>query len=110
MLRRVSFSVLAVVESAETLPELKSGGFGEVEKQIGQHIAALIPDGATLQMGIGTIPDAVLASLTGKRNLGVHTEMISDGVIQAMEAGIFTGARPLRRKPKGTISKASPLL
>ncbi len=85
--------VHAVVESDEPLPELESGGFGEVEKQIGQHIAAVIPDGATLQMGIGTIPDAVLASLTGKRDLGVHTEMISDGVMQAMEAGIFTGAR-----------------
>src|SRR5712692_2193124 len=72
---------------------VESGGFGEVEKQIGQHIAAVIPDGATLQMGIGTIPDAVLASLTGKRDLGVHTEMISDGVMQAMEAGIFTGVR-----------------
>jgi len=54
---------------------------------------ASVPDGATLQMGIGTIPDAVLASLTGKRDLGVHTEMISDGLMQAMEAGIFTGAR-----------------
>jgi 4-hydroxybutyrate CoA-transferase len=85
--------VHAVVESDEPLPELESGGFGEVEQQIGQYIAALIPDGATLQMGIGTIPDAVLASLTGKRDLGVHTEMISDGVMQAMEAGVFTGAR-----------------
>jgi 4-hydroxybutyrate CoA-transferase len=85
--------VHAVVESDEPLPELESGGFGKVEKAIGQHIADLIPDGATLQMGIGTIPDAVLASLTGKRDLGVHTEMISDGVMQAMEAGIFTGAR-----------------
>jgi acyl-CoA hydrolase len=85
--------VHAVVESDEPLPELASGGFGEVEKQIGQHIAALIPDGATLQMGIGTIPDAVLANLTGKRDLGIHTEMISDGVMHAMEAGIFTGTR-----------------
>ncbi|HEV8714782.1 MAG TPA: acetyl-CoA hydrolase/transferase C-terminal domain-containing protein [Candidatus Binatia bacterium] len=85
--------VQAVVESDEPLPELESGEFGKVEKALGQHIADLIPDGATLQMGIGTIPDAVLASLTGKRDLGVHTEMISDGVMQAMEAGIFTGAR-----------------
>jgi len=90
----------AVVESDEPLPELESGGFGEVEKQIGQHIVALIPDGATLQMGIGTIPDAVLASLTGKRDLGVHTEMISDGVMQAMEAGIFTGARKTLHRGK----------
>jgi acyl-CoA hydrolase len=85
--------VHAVVESDEPLPELESGGFGKVEKQIGQHLAAMIPDGATLQMGIGTIPDAVLASLAGKREVGVHTEMISDGVMQAMEAGIITGTK-----------------
>jgi acyl-CoA hydrolase len=85
--------VHAVVESDEPLPELDSGGFGQVEEAIGQHIATLIPDGATLQLGIGTIPDAVLASLTGKRDLGLHTEMISDGVMQAMEAGIFSGTR-----------------
>ncbi len=83
----------AVVESNEALPELQSTGFGEVERQIGQHIASLIPDGATLQLGIGTIPDAVLASLGGKRDLGVHTELISDGVMHAMEAGIVTGAK-----------------
>lgn len=85
--------VHAIVESDEPLPELARGEFGETEKRIGEHIAALVPDGATLQLGIGTIPDAVLASLTGKRALGVHTEMISDGVMQAMEAGIITGTR-----------------
>jgi acyl-CoA hydrolase len=82
-----------IVEGDEPLPELISPQFGEVERQIGHHIAALIPDGATLQLGIGTIPDAVLASLAGKRDLGVHTEMLSDGVMRAMEAGIVTGAR-----------------
>jgi len=85
--------VHAIVETDEPLPELEKSGFGEVEQRIGQLIAELIPDGATLQMGIGTIPDAVLASLTNKRDLGIHTEMISDGVMQAMEAGIFTGAK-----------------
>jgi 4-hydroxybutyrate CoA-transferase len=83
--------VHAVVECSEPLPEFPCGAFGEVEQRIGSHIATLIPDGATLQLGIGTIPDAVLASLTGKRDLGLHTEMISDGVMQAMEAGIITG-------------------
>lgn len=83
----------AVVECDEPLPELPSAGFGDTERQIGSHIADLIPDGSTVQVGIGTIPDAVLASLTGKRDLGVHTEMISDGVMQAMEAGVLTGAR-----------------
>jgi len=85
--------VHAVVETNEPLPELEKSGFGEVEQNIGQCIAEMIPDGATLQMGIGTIPDAVLASLTTKRDLGIHTEMISDGVMQAMETGIFTGAK-----------------
>ncbi len=85
--------VHAITESDEPLPELTSPGFGEVERQIGHHIATLIPDGATLQLGIGTIPDAVLASLAGKRDLGVHTEMLSDGVMRAMEAGIITGSK-----------------
>ncbi|MBI3245506.1 MAG: acetyl-CoA hydrolase/transferase family protein [Deltaproteobacteria bacterium] len=85
--------VHAIVETDEPLPELEKSGFGEVERRIGQHVAGLIPDGATLQLGIGTIPDAVLASLSDKRDLGVHTEMISDGVMQAMEAGLFTGSR-----------------
>jgi len=85
--------VHAIVETDEPLPELEKNAFGEVEQRIGHFIAELIPDGATLQMGIGAIPDAVLASLTSKRDLGVHTEMISDGVMHAMEAGIFTGAK-----------------
>ena len=85
--------VQAVVECSEPLPEFPSGGFGEVEQQIGAHIAELIPDGATLQLGIGAIPDAVLASLTNKRDLGIHTEMISDGVMNAMEAGVITGTK-----------------
>jgi acyl-CoA hydrolase len=85
--------VHAVVECSEPLPEFPCGQFGEVERRIGEHIAALIPDEATLQLGIGLIPDAVLASLTGKRDLGIHTEMISDGVMQAMEAGIITGEK-----------------
>lgn len=85
--------VHAIVETDEALPELEKGAFGEVERRIGHHIAGLIPHGATLQLGIGTIPDAVLASLSDKRDLGLHTEMISDGVMQAMEAGIFTGTR-----------------
>ncbi len=85
--------VHAIVETDEALPELEKSAFGDIERQIGQHVASLIPDGATLQLGIGTIPDAVLASLSDKRELGLHTEMISDGVMQAMEAGIFTGTR-----------------
>jgi 4-hydroxybutyrate CoA-transferase len=85
--------VHAVVACNEPLPEFPCGTFGNVEQRIGTHIAGLIPDGATLQLGIGIIPDAVLASLTDKRDLGIHTEMISDGVMHAMEAGIITGEK-----------------
>jgi acyl-CoA hydrolase len=64
-----------------------------VEQKIGSYIADLIEDGATLQLGIGGIPDAVLAALKDRRDLGVHTEMVSDGVIDAIEAGVITGTR-----------------
>jgi 4-hydroxybutyrate CoA-transferase len=64
-----------------------------VESAIGEHAAALIPDGATLQMGIGAIPDAVLRRLMNKVDLGVHTEMFSDGVVDLAEAGAITNRR-----------------
>ncbi len=60
---------------------------------IASHIAELIPDGATMQMGIGAIPDAVLPYLREKKDLGIHTELFSDGVIELVESGILTGAR-----------------
>jgi acyl-CoA hydrolase len=66
---------------------------GEVEQRIGQHIAQLIPDGATLQMGIGAIPSAVANALGDKRDLGIHTEMMTDVVLDLVEAGVVTGAR-----------------
>jgi len=66
---------------------------GEVVEGIAAHIAGLIPDGATMQMGIGAIPNAVLKFLKGKKDLGVHSELISDGVIDLVEAGVLTGAR-----------------
>lgn len=62
----------------------------DVEKRIGNIIAGLIPDGATLQMGIGAIPDAVLANLKHHRNLGIHTEMFQDGVIDLLQDGVVT--------------------
>ncbi|HXF04059.1 MAG TPA: acetyl-CoA hydrolase/transferase C-terminal domain-containing protein [Blastocatellia bacterium] len=85
--------VSRIVEVSCDLPELERSGMTEVERKIGEYIAELIEDGSTLQLGIGGIPDAVLASLQGKRDLGIHTEMISDGVMEAIEAGIITGAR-----------------
>ncbi len=63
----------------------------EIETRIGKHCAALIEDGATLQMGIGAIPNAVLAQLGNHKNLGIHTEMFADGVLPLVEKGVING-------------------
>ncbi len=75
--------------------ELPMGGEGEdeVSQRIAGCIAELIPDGATMQMGIGAIPDAVLNFLGEKRDLGIHSEMFSDGVVRLVEKGVITNAR-----------------
>ena len=82
-----------IVEVDYPLPEAPQGGSSEQHMLVGQHIAEMIPDGATLQMGIGSIPDAVLKNLSGHKDLGVHTELFSDGVIDMFEAGVITCAR-----------------
>jgi 4-hydroxybutyrate CoA-transferase len=79
-----------IVEASIPLLELTGRPATDVEKKIGGYIADMIPDGSTLQLGIGGIPDAVLSLLEGKRDLGIHTEMISDGLMRAMEQGIIT--------------------
>jgi 4-hydroxybutyrate CoA-transferase len=68
-------------------------GDAAIAQRIAGHVADLIPDGATMQMGIGAIPDAVLKFLFNKKDLGIHSEMISDGVIDLVEAGVLTSAR-----------------
>jgi acyl-CoA hydrolase/RimJ/RimL family protein N-acetyltransferase len=73
------------------LPTREVEELDEVDRMIGRHVASLVPDRATLQMGIGKIPDAVLAALEGRRDLGVHTEMFSDGVKKLVEKGVITG-------------------
>jgi acetyl-CoA hydrolase len=75
------------------LPEVPQGAPGELEKCIAGHIVDLIPDGATMQMGIGAIPDAVLHFLEHKKDLGIHTELFSDGVIPLVDAGIINNER-----------------
>jgi 4-hydroxybutyrate CoA-transferase len=82
-----------IVEQDAPLVEFAAPSFGEVERQIGEHIALLVPDGATLQLGIGAIPEAALLSLKNKRDLGIHTEMFSDGVAALAEAGVITNRR-----------------
>lgn len=77
------------------LPQLVfgAGGPSETMDSIAGHIAELIPDGATMQLGIGEIPDAVLKYLYEKKDLGIHTELFSDGVIELVDRGVLTGAR-----------------
>ena len=82
-----------IIEVSEELPELERKPFTDVEHKIGQHIAELVEDGSTLQLGIGGIPDAVLDSLSGRRDLGVHTEMVSDGIVKLIDTGIITNAK-----------------
>lgn len=89
-----------IVEVSEDLLSLKERPATEIEKKIGAFIANIIPDGATLQMGIGGIPDAVLANLAGKKDIGIHTEMVSDGLIKAFEKGIITNAKKSIHKNK----------
>jgi 4-hydroxybutyrate CoA-transferase len=82
-----------IVECSVPLMELKHSQSTDVEEKIADNIAPMIEDAATLQMGIGGIPDAVLERLEGKQHLGVHTEMISDGVVEAIEKGIITSQK-----------------
>jgi acyl-CoA hydrolase len=73
---------------------------GDLERRIGAHVADLVPDGATLQLGIGAIPAATALSLTDKHDLGIHTEMFTDAVVDLVEAGVITGAAKERNRGK----------
>ena len=75
------------------LPEHDAPAISAEERRIGEHAAELIEDGATLQMGIGSVPDAVLGALRGHRHLGVHTEMWSDGLLPLLESGVVDNSR-----------------
>ncbi len=79
------------VEVNTPIHESVSGTPSEIEIKIGKNVAGLIEDGATLQMGIGNIPNAVLHNLTNHQRLGIHTEMFSDGVLPLIENGVITG-------------------
>jgi 4-hydroxybutyrate CoA-transferase len=83
----------AMVEVDDPLPEHVTAPPGPADIAIGGHVAGLVEDGATLQLGIGSIPNAVLAALTGHRGLGIHSEMFSDGVIPLVEKGVITGEK-----------------
>lgn len=91
----------AVVYSADELPEINQGKASALSMKIGQYCATLIEDGATLQTGIGAIPDAVLASLGNHKKLGLHTEMFSDGILPLVEKGNITNE--FKKKHRGKI-------
>ncbi len=85
--------VSAILEDEKPVLEVALPTIGEVEKAIGGAVADLIPDGANLQIGFGSIPDAVVMQLLHKRDLGVHTEMMGDGLLSLVEAGVITSRR-----------------
>lgn len=87
-----------LVEADTPVIELAPPKIGDVERAIGENVASLVRDGDTLQLGIGAIPDAVLLFLKEKNDLGIHTEMFSDGVVELVEAGVITNkAKTLHR-------------
>lgn len=90
----------ALVRSDEPLHELNIPAPNKVEKKIGQNCAELVEDGATLQMGIGAIPNAVLDALGNHKDLGIHTEMFSDGVIDLVEKGVITNKKKAKHPEK----------
>ena len=100
MVHRSRFA--AMVEVEEALPEVDyASSIGPVEERIGALCSDLIEDGSTLQMGIGAIPDAILRGLKDHKDLGVHTEMLSDGLLPLLQAGVITGR--YKRKYPGRV-------
>lgn len=92
--------VTALVESIDPVLEVGMPKIGPVQEAIGKYVADLIPDGATLQIGYGGIPDAVVMQLAHKRDLGIHTEMIGDGLLRLIESGSVTNAHKKLHKGK----------
>lgn len=90
-----------IVEHDEPLPEIRAKPPNDLDAKIGKYCAELVEDGATIQMGIGSIPNAVLSALGSHKDLGVHSEMFSDGLIDLVEAGVVTGR--LKRIHPGKI-------
>lgn len=85
--------ISCVIEGDDPIPEVGLPKIGAVQQSIGEYVADMIPDGATLQIGYGAIPDAVVMQLAHKRDLGVHTEMLGDGIMTLIEAGVVTNRR-----------------
>lgn len=94
------------VEFDEKLPEVKSVNITETEMEIGKHCASLIHDGDCLQLGIGGIPDAVCAQLWDKKDLGLHSELVGDGVVDLLEAGIINNKRKQVKRHRTILGAA----
>ena len=93
-----------IIPCAYRLQELNQPELGEVELAIGRNCASLVADGSTLQLGIGAIPDAVLQSLTDKNDLGIHSEMFSNGVMDLMKRGVINGRRKTLHRGKAVVT------
>jgi acyl-CoA hydrolase len=96
--------ISSIVESDRPLLQLEAEALTETHMRVGANVAALIPDGATLQTGIGGIAEAVLHCLGDKHDLGIHTELVPDGVVDLMEAGIINGERKTLHRGKAVVS------
>lgn len=89
-----------IVPCADPIPEIPLPAITDVEREIGRNCASLVKDGDTLQLGIGAIPDAVLMFLKDKKDLGIHTEMFSDGAMELVKAGVINGSRKTLHRGK----------
>lgn len=96
--------ISSIVESDRPLLELRAEPFNELHLRVARNVAALIPDGATLQTGIGGISEAVLHCLDDKHDLGIHTEMCPDGVIDLMESSVINGERKTLHRGKAVVA------
>jgi acyl-CoA hydrolase len=85
--------ITAAIRSARAPAMLRPTALGAAEARIAEHVASLVPDGATIEIGIGALPDAILSALRDRRDLGFHSGMVSDGVVDLIEAGALTNAR-----------------
>ncbi len=95
--------ISAFVQTSRPLVELHPEPSTDIQRRIARNVSSLIPDGATLQVGIGGIPEAVLSCLGDRHDLGIHSEMCSDGVIPLIESGVMTGDRKTLHRGKQVV-------
>ncbi|MDF2694062.1 MAG: hypothetical protein K0S65_2445, partial [Labilithrix sp.] len=95
-----------VVESTEPLPEAKPRPPSEIDRKIGAWIAELVPDGACLQMGIGAVPNAVCSALADRRHLGIHTELLSPGLVELIRVGAVDNSKKRLNRGKSVFTFA----